>query len=225
MIFASCSNPGNKKPVVENSRDTIKKELQGDSIFIAGDFLLEGPKDMKFEVLKHGDHSTVKTKGDTLYADKEVLILGDFSALIGMGVYKKFGLKSEFNYFHVPVYKGKLSEPNFSSDPDANYFITRIKEGCKDSSVNFAGHYTIVEWGCGAACQQMAVVDRMNGSIIFSAIPFDTADGHCGIDYKIDSRMLIVNTEALSGHKGYKLEYWRTPAVYELKDGRFEKLE
>jgi hypothetical protein len=151
--------------------------------------------------------------------------------ITGAGVFKKFAFRSRFQDLKAgKIYTGKLAKPNFSTDPAAKRFITRITEGCKDSGVNFAGHYTIIEWGCGMLCQEMALVDRITGEIIFSSIPFDTADGHSGVLYGPGSRMLIINTEALGEFYDYEPGYilhdhWRKPTVYEMKNGRFRKIE
>lgn len=76
----------------------------------------------------------------------------------------------------------------------------------------------------------MAIVDRITGEIIYTQIPFDNVDGHCGTNYRTDSRMLVINTEALSEfdeyEQGYKrFDHWRKPAVFELKDGKLKQIE
>jgi hypothetical protein len=229
--LVSCNGKTEKSIRINSTTrkvDTISQNqsIDGDSIFIIGDFLFEGQKNMKFEFVKKGGNPKLKTKGDTLYSDNELLILGDWSLLKSQGVYKKFKFKSEFKDFPVDsIYQGNLAKPNFKTNPNAKHFITRIKDGCESLGVNFAGHYTIVEWGCGAACQEMALVNRINGNIIYSQIPFDTLDGHCGLKYKIDSRMLIVNTEALLDYKGYRRDYWRKPVIYLIKDEKFKQIE
>ena len=238
LVFAlySCDNRtnnlnlSNTVPLTTDTNTGKPKEV-GDSIYKIGEFLFEAKKNAKFEFITNGQKPKLKTKGDTLYSDNQIIMLGDIQEIVSFGIFKKFKFKSQFNDFKVEnIFKGKLANPNFSTDPDAKYFITRIKDGCEYTGVNFAGHYTIVEWGCGAACQEMAIVDRINGNIIFSQIPFDTADGHCGIEYKLDSRMLIVNTEPLSEsseyEKGYKrYDFWRIPTVYEIKDSRLKQVE
>jgi hypothetical protein len=232
----SCSSRTEKQnkenqPVILTDTNNRIQVTAGDSIYKIGDYMFEAKKNAKFEFVKKWGKPKGKTKGDTLYFDNEIVLLGNKNEITSPGIFKKFKFKSHFNDFKIDtIYKGKLAKPNFATDPDAKYFITRIKEGCRNIGVNFAGHYTIVEWGCGCLCQEMAIVDRINGEIIFSQIPFDTVDGHSGTDYKIDSRMLIINTEALSefddyepGYKRYN--YWRKPAVYEIKEGKLKRIE
>jgi hypothetical protein len=157
IILASCAEKAKVSTVAiqapKNTSSSKTEELaeEEDSTYITGDFLFTGSKNLKFDYITNGSiHPKLKSKGDTLYHDKQVTILGDFSAVTGPGVYKKYTPKFSFDMFQVDeVYNGKPAGPNFSSDPDAKYFKTRIKEGCKSKGVNFAGHYTIIEWGCG----------------------------------------------------------------------------
>jgi len=224
---------GDKNSTVILTDTTIHRNqiIVGDSIFKIGDYMFEAKTNAKFEFVKKGDKSKIKTKGDTLYIDNDVVLFGDINEIISSGIFKKFEFKSQFNNFKTNhIYKGELAKPNFSTDHKAKSFITRIKDGCKNTGVNFAGHYTIVEWGCGCVCQEMAIVDRINGDIIFSKIPFDTGEGHSGTEYRIDSRMLIINIEALSEFNDYetgykRFDHWRKPAVFEIKDGRLKQLE
>jgi hypothetical protein len=39
-----------------------------------------------------------------------------------------------------------------------------IRRGATDK-VEFAGHFTIPRWGCGAGCNEFAVVDSINGKV------------------------------------------------------------
>lgn len=221
------------RAILVDRTDTVKflKSEITDSIYKIGDFLFEAKSNAVFEFVEIGKDQTIASIDDTLYVDNDVIMLGDRSEIKSFGIFKNFKFKSSFKDFAVDsLYTGKLADPDFTSDPQAKRFITRIKRGCNELGVNFAGQYTIIEWGCGAACQEMALVNRVNGKIIFSQIPFDTVDGHCGVDYKAESRLLFVNTEALSEswgyEKGYKLyDYWRVPSAYELKDGELFKLE
>ena len=106
-------------------------------------------------------------------------------------IYKRYKPQKSFEDFSTDVYKGELKEPNFETNPKFKKFITRIKDECK-SGVNFAGHYTLVTWGCGSPCQRSAIVDRKTGEI------FDGLETTYGIDFKKDSRMIIKNDGVLN---------------------------
>jgi hypothetical protein len=51
------------------------------------------------------------------------------------------------------------------SAPGARRYRTRLTEGAKEGP-NFAGHYTVVEWGCGSPCWQFAIIDARTGQIL-----------------------------------------------------------
>jgi len=70
-----------------------------------------------------------------------------------------------FEQFPVrEIYAGPLAKPDVRSPMRSRIFRTMIREGAK-SGVNFAGHYSIVSWGCGSGCQGLAVVDAMSGKV------------------------------------------------------------
>jgi hypothetical protein len=43
---------------------------------------------------------------------------------------------------------------------------TRLREGAK-TGPNFAGHYTVVRWGCGTDCTGIAIADAVTGTVYF----------------------------------------------------------
>jgi len=85
------------------------------------------------------------------------------------------------------IFQGTPSEPNFESRPEAKTFITRISEGAKEGP-NFAGHYTVVSWGCGTSCQSSAVLDAKTGDIVVYGIL-----SVYGLSYELNSSLLVVN--------------------------------
>jgi len=94
----------------------------------------------------------------------------------------------DFNEFPVgEIYEGEISEPDFETNQAALTFRTRIREGVREGT-NFAGHYTVIEWGCGTGCQAHAVVDVKTGKIVSFGLP-----SVWGADYKIDSFLLVLN--------------------------------
>lgn len=98
--------------------------------------------------------------------------------------------KSTFSDFKSEVFTGKLINPDFSTNPDAKRFITTIEEKCS-KGINFAGHYTLVIWGCGTACQSGVIVDRKTGKI------YDGYHSYLGSSFKKDSRLLVKNVGAI----------------------------
>jgi len=180
------------------------KAMQRDTVYKVGDFLIESSDTMKIDFIVKGKPIKKKvSRGDVIYEDNKYLILGNDDKTAGKEVFKKYRSKYKFSNFLVPVYKGKLALPNFKTDTDAYSFRTQIRTQCKEAGVNFAGHYTIVKWGCGSPCQQVAIVDRINGKIYFSKLPEINNEIAFELKCRPDSRMLIINSDLLDQHKGY----------------------
>lgn len=59
---------------------------------------------------------------------------------------------------------GKPTVPDTDSHPRSRLFRTRIRYGAEEGP-NFAGHYTIVGWGCGSGCTALAIVDAKTGKV------------------------------------------------------------
>ena len=71
---------------------------------------------------------------------------------------------------------------------------------------NFAGHFTIVFWGCGTACITLAIVDAANGEVydtpfrytsMFPPFPVSedidrNSEGYGEFEFHLESRLLIL---------------------------------
>ncbi|APV50414.1 hypothetical protein BWI17_12340 [Betaproteobacteria bacterium GR16-43] len=82
------------------------------------------------------------------------------------------------------------------SHPMASTFRTVLEEGAKKGP-NFAGHYTVVTWGCGARCLQLAIIDARTGAVFFppqtQPNAFDmVTDDSKPYEFRVDSRLLIL---------------------------------
>lgn len=108
----------------------------------------------------------------------------------------------------LPGFEDYSVPENFTGQPaaakivgrDARMYRTRITEDAKNGP-NFAGHYTVVTWGCGSDCLGFAIVDAKTGTVYFPEgfwavlrIPFQT-ETH--FDFKKDSRLLIISGSRL----------------------------
>jgi hypothetical protein len=66
---------------------------------------------------------------------------------------------------------------------------------------NFAGHYTVAEWGCGSGCMSIAIVDAASGKVFpgpFKILSMPLAEGEGGHDYQgavyqLKSRLFIAD--------------------------------
>lgn len=86
--------------------------------------------------------------------------------------------------------------------PFARKFRTVLRRGASQGP-NFAGHFTVVEWGCGGGCRQLAIVDAKSGKVIpmpfatmvlpatAEPVPDETGDSPHE-EYRLDSRLLVL---------------------------------
>jgi len=63
--------------------------------------------------------------------------------------------------------------------------------------------FTLIEWGCGSPCQTVAIIDRINGKIYYSKLPYVNDELGFGVKFRPDSRLLLINSDLLESHKGY----------------------
>jgi hypothetical protein len=119
-----------------------------------------------------------------------------------------------------PVLKSRL----------ARLYRTRINEGAK-AGPNFAGHYTVVRWGCGAGAFMFFVVDAVNGAVyeppeVCIALSGDEAEnlpgfGNHNPGFSLTSKLLLT----VGVEDGPKDEpYGRAKTVYLFDKGRFKRL-
>jgi hypothetical protein len=95
------------------------------------------------------------------------------------------------------IYSGKIPSVILHNNSQARMYRTVLRNGVKQG-VNFAGHYTVVIWGCGTSCQSFAIVDQISGRVYFSKelslVSYtDYWENDYGLNYRPDSRLLIVN--------------------------------
>lgn len=103
------------------------------------------------------------------------------------------------------VFNGRPAKPRLVTSRDER-FRTRIREAAAQGP-NFAGHYTIGEWGCGSGCISIVLINAMTGEIhttpfneLFWGMPimkYETKyapndEGFNPLAYTRQSRLLIV---------------------------------
>jgi hypothetical protein len=86
------------------------------------------------------------------------------------------------------VYAGTPAPFDFKRNKDYRDYKTRINAGLKEGA-NFAGHYTVIRWGCGTECAVGLIVDTETGE-------YGASFQSCGSEgYRPDSSLFIINTE------------------------------
>jgi len=85
------------------------------------------------------------------------------------------------------VYHGSLAPVDLASSPKARRFRTVLRRGAEEGP-NYAGHLTVVTWGCGTSCIDVALVDARTGRVTPSPI----GAGY-GVQHHLDSRLLVID--------------------------------
>lgn len=190
---------------VEEVSDTpIKKDIQEieiDSTQVRIDTLLN---EKGYLVIGRPNEVKLISKSDTNeYKDfhkvgfyKDDIIVARYRDVDHLEIYKRKSEFPSFETYNVPMFQGKLAEPDFSSNDEAKQFVTSIKEGCKQG-INFAGQYTLVYWGCGTACQYGVVVDRKTGKI------YNEYSSSMGSEFKKDSQLILFNSGFFEENETY----------------------
>lgn len=103
----------------------------------------------------------------------------------------------QFSDYPAQVLANRASVPPKLGTPGQRRFRTMIRDAAAKGP-NFAGHFALAEWGCGAACVQMAVIDTISGQVYdgpFGILPRGTisfpAEENTGLFYHPDSSLLI----------------------------------
>ncbi len=108
-----------------------------------------------------------------------------------------------FEQFAVTeTFSGKPAAPILKTRGQ-RMFRARIREAAAKGP-NFAGHYTIAEWGCGAGCVSIALIDAKDGrvfagpfeSLSWSLVKYEgkyasNADDFVPLSFRRDSHLLV----------------------------------
>jgi len=119
-----------------------------------------------------------------------VFLLLILSATVAIGQNQNPPFYPFARYPAEPLYKGKPVAPKLIT-PTQRQFRTVLRKG-RGKGPNFAGHYTVVEWGCGSNCVSFTVVDAVNGKVYDTDMPPLNDEYPCGLLYKLESRLFVV---------------------------------
>ena len=80
------------------------------------------------------------------------------------------------------------------SDDKSRKYADQLESGA-GQKVNFAGHFVLAVWGCGASCVMGAAIDATTG--VVSWLPFTVCcwsrDVTEPLEFRADSRLLVVH--------------------------------
>lgn len=118
------------------------------------------------------------------------------------------------DYPAIEKYNGRNAPIALSRDDKA--FRTRLRSAASHKP-NFAGHYIVAAWGCGAECLTGAVIDANSGRV--SWFPFTLCCWDVNVDrpieYVLESRLIVFKGERNERPGDNGSHY------YEVRDGRF----
>jgi hypothetical protein len=96
------------------------------------------------------------------------------------------------HYPAVANFKGRPAKPLLIT-PKEYAYRTLIREQASVGP-NFAGHFTLVKWGCGSPCLAFVIVDSKSGNVYDPGFSVACADGNgidASIDFKLTSRLIV----------------------------------
>ncbi len=96
---------------------------------------------------------------------------------------------------------------DINSDPIGRTYRSAIRSDIESFGINFAGKYSIAEWGCGSGCQDGVIVDADSGRIYrLPGVPM--VNGH---EARKDSRLFVQNPLTVGSgwmNDWFKMRYW-----------------
>lgn len=154
------------------------------------------------EPLNIAGYQSKKWAADTVYITENARVFATKKVSLDdiKEVQIRFTPYISFEDYKVEIIdNSKLASLDLSSHKYGRMFRTNLREAYKEEQANFGGHYTLATWGCGSPCQQSLLIDRYTGKI------YDTPTSNVGVDFRHNSKMLIVNPPEEDGY------YWDCP--------------
>jgi len=118
------------------------------------------------------------------------------------------------DYPVAEIFKRKPADPIIEKTPHHMY-RTRIREGVtkgwgvfrdgkEQAGPNFAGHYSVIQWGCGSPCLMMVVADALTGKVYDLPVVFGREGTQrialpmfglrpAEVDFRLKSRLFTMN--------------------------------
>lgn len=121
---------------------------------------------------------------------------------------KAFQSPSDLEFTHYPTtkfFKGKPA-PARLKVARARRYRTRLREDSR-LGPNFAGHYTVVFWGCGSGCAETAIVDAYTGNIFWVPLDWSDIPDEASVtdnrNFRLNSRLLVLTRSNYDAHGTY----------------------
>ena len=141
--------------------------------------------------------------------------------LLGPLAHGQAGLPAFAAYPVAARYHGPPAAPRLRPGTAAWWFRTRIREAA-EQPVNFAGHYVLATWGCGAECVSYAIIDVQTGAVYYDSRTVGCGGSAVADDFepirgRLDSRLLVftglLNEQGSPGPRYYTFRKGRLVPV------------
>lgn len=114
-----------------------------------------------------------------------------------------------FEDFPATLYAGKSAAVDLNGAKGRQY-ASELRLASRQA-VNFAGHYILATWGCGASCVMGAAIDAKSGSVTW--LPFTVCCWALEIteplQYRRDSHLLIVHGSLDEKGTGNEIHHYK----------------
>lgn len=153
---------------------------------------------------------------DTLWEDQTEIILklpdGSLDLRRKFNPHKKFG-----DFWVSERFKGKpVTILDFSTSKYGKLYKNASKKAIEKGAV-FAGHFAFASVDCGTGCYACTIIDLKTGKV------YDGPHASSGYQYKINSRLLIINPPQADGF--YTPCDYCDPELYLWTGKSFKKIE
>ena len=96
-----------------------------------------------------------------------------------------------FHEYPAAVFRGRPARPKLET-PIAKEHATRILKAASEGP-NFAGHYRVVDWGCGSSCGVYVIVNEQTGKVFTPPEISKGVDlGVAGPEFRPDSTLFVL---------------------------------
>ena len=155
-------------------------------------------------------------KTDTLWDDEKEIVIKTPDGSVE--ILRKFRpLKSFKDFIVTEKFKKKpVTILDFSTSKYGKLYKTETKKSLASGQV-FAGHYSFTCSDCGLGCFASTIVDLKTGNV------YDGPHASLGYEYKLNSRLLIINPPATEGY--YAACDYCEPELYVWTGKSFKKIE
>ena len=157
----------------------------------------------------------------------EIVVLKMVALIIALFVVQASSTAPKFgDYPAGEVFRGKPASPVLDTRA-ARLFRTELRRQAA-SGPNFAAHFMLARWGCGAGCVSTAIIDSRNGRVWFpdlrvedAVVQGDIADH--STDFEIDSELIVARGSVNALGAGTAYFRWHQGVLSLIRFDKYRK--